>query len=225
MQVRRHVAEWIAKAVPDGLDLTPIQRVRLARRRTLPRAGSIFCIAGDWRVEVITEGAAPAAAAAARSHGATPLCDLHGDPRYLLAAVRLSERQLSLAGMVRKVLDEADNGGRESGVGDRQSGVDRHSSSSSSSSCSSSSSSSIPGFRVRGSGLGVQAEVGSRESAIGRARLLPSRGHCWASQQWPPNTTIGRQTPPARQLSLTRIGTVQRKWTIRPLPVRKRRNP
>src|SRR5262245_6121178 len=30
MQVRQHVAQWIAKAVPDGLDLTPQQRVRLA---------------------------------------------------------------------------------------------------------------------------------------------------------------------------------------------------
>src|SRR5688572_18778744 len=30
MQIRKHVAEWIARSVPDGLELSPIERLRLA---------------------------------------------------------------------------------------------------------------------------------------------------------------------------------------------------
>ena len=174
MQVRRHVAEWIAKAVPDGLDLTPIQR-ECGWRRTLPRAGSIFCI--RRRLAAWKSSPKPhTSVCRGRLTGETRTTrDSHGDPRYLLAAARLSERQLSLAGRRGRRWTQADNGGRESGVGDRQSGVDRRSSSSSSSSCSSSSSFPRLGFRVRGSGSGFR-----RRSGVG-SRRSGGRGFCRAA--------------------------------------------
>ena len=39
----------------------------------------------------------------------------HGDPRYLLAAMRISERQMHLSGTIRKVLVEAEEREREGG--------------------------------------------------------------------------------------------------------------
>ena len=49
MQVRRHVAEWIAKAVPDGLDLTPQERVRLAAHIAQGRVDFLYSQAlGAW---------------------------------------------------------------------------------------------------------------------------------------------------------------------------------
>jgi hypothetical protein len=98
MQIRRHVAEWIARSVPDGLDLTPIQRVRLAAHIADGRVEFLYSQALEaWR-----ESKRPVASACRGS--ARVSC---GDPRYLFVAARICERQLMLAGTARKVITEA----------------------------------------------------------------------------------------------------------------------
>ncbi len=126
MQVRRHVARWIATSVPDDLDLTPIQRLRLAAHIAEGRVEFLYSQAiGAWK---------------ASQHPHTSVCrgrltgetrttrDSHGDPRYLLVAARISERQLSLAGTARKVMADAEDGSKSakaptSGRGDERSAV------------------------------------------------------------------------------------------------------
>jgi hypothetical protein len=99
MQVRRHVAEWIARSVPDGLDLTPIQRLRLAAHIAEGRTDHLYGLAlRAWRQS--QKPATSACRGAPRSS--------HGDPRYLLVAARITERQLSLAGTARQVFHDAE---------------------------------------------------------------------------------------------------------------------
>jgi len=98
MQIRKHVAEWIARSVPDGLELSPIERLRLAVHIAEGRSDHLYDLAlGAWR-----ESQKPATSACRGTPRAS-----HGDPRYLLAAARLNQRQLDLAGAVRKVFDDA----------------------------------------------------------------------------------------------------------------------
>jgi hypothetical protein len=110
MQVRQHVAEWIAKAVPDGLDLTPQERVRLAAHIAQGRVDFLYSQALEaWRASQKPH----TSVCRGRLTGETRTTrDSHGDPRYLLAAARLSERQLSLAGTARKVLEVAESGSK-----------------------------------------------------------------------------------------------------------------
>jgi hypothetical protein len=104
MQIRRHVAQWIARSVPEGLDLTPMQRLRLAAHIAEGRVDFLYSQALEaWRASqkpLTSEcrGRLP-------GEPRTPR-DSHGDPRYLLAASRISLRQLELAGKAHKVMVE-----------------------------------------------------------------------------------------------------------------------
>ena len=50
MQIRQHVAQWIARSVPEGLDLTPMQRLRLAAHIAEGRVDFLYSQAMDaWR--------------------------------------------------------------------------------------------------------------------------------------------------------------------------------
>jgi hypothetical protein len=95
MQIRRHVAEWIARSVPEGLELTPRERLRLAAYIANGRVDSLYSEAMQaWR-----DSKAPATSVRNGQSGEYHITrSSYGDPRYLLAASRLIERQMSLAG-------------------------------------------------------------------------------------------------------------------------------
>jgi hypothetical protein len=128
VQVRQRVAEWIGAEVPPTPRLTPLQRLRLAAHIAEQRADFLYSKAMDgWRASQqpltsICRG---------RLGEETRTRERHGDPRYLMAAMRITERQVNLAGTIRKVLVEAEE--RESGDGSREA-------------------------EVQGSGFGVQEE-------------------------------------------------------------------
>ena len=118
VQVRQRVAEWMGAEVPPTPRLTPLQRLRLAAHIAEGRADFLYSQAMDgWRAsqQPLTS------VCHGRLGEETRTRERHGDPRYLFAAMRISERQMRLAGTIQKVLVEAE--GRESGDGDRESGV------------------------------------------------------------------------------------------------------
>jgi hypothetical protein len=104
MQIRRHVAEWIAREVPEGMDLSPQERLRLAVHIANGRIDSLYSEA----VEAWRESKAPVT-----SIRRGPSCEFHitrnshGDPRYLLAASRLIDRQFALVGAAERLLAQA----------------------------------------------------------------------------------------------------------------------
>ncbi|MCI0360307.1 MAG: hypothetical protein L0211_17660 [Planctomycetaceae bacterium] len=100
MQIRRHVAQWIATSVPEGLDLTPLQQLRLAAHVAEGRVDFLYSQAvGAWRA---SQKPLPS-----ECRGRS-----QGDPRYLMAAARICMRQLELAGAVRRVMADAESGSR-----------------------------------------------------------------------------------------------------------------
>jgi hypothetical protein len=105
MQIRKSVAEWIARSVPEGLDLAPRERLRLAAYIANGRVDSLYCEAMQaWR-----ESKAPATSTRSGQSGELHITrSSHGDPRYLLAASRLIDRQMSLAVAAARVLAEAE---------------------------------------------------------------------------------------------------------------------
>ncbi|MCI0359245.1 MAG: hypothetical protein L0211_12265 [Planctomycetaceae bacterium] len=107
MQVRRHVAQWIATSVPEGLDLTPIQRLRLAAHIAEGRVDHLYSKALEaWRA---SQKPLPR-----ECRGRS-----EGDPRYLMAAARICMRQLELAGTIRKVFADAEDGSKFNVQGSR----------------------------------------------------------------------------------------------------------
>ena len=105
MQIRKHVAEWIAREVPEGPELTPREQLRLAAYIANGRVDALDCEAMQaWR-----ESKAPATSVKSSNAGEITITrSSHGDPRYLLAASRLIERQMSLAAIAARVLADAE---------------------------------------------------------------------------------------------------------------------
>jgi hypothetical protein len=105
MQIRRHVAEWIAREVPEGLDLSPRERLRLAAYVANGRVDALYSqVMQAWH-----ESKSPATSIRSGQAGELHITrNSHGDPRYLLAASRLIERQMSLAGAAERWFAQID---------------------------------------------------------------------------------------------------------------------
>jgi hypothetical protein len=118
VQVRQRVAEWMGAEVPPTPRLTLLQRLRLAAHIAEQRADFLYSQAMDgWRASQQPQ----TSVCRGRLGEETRTRDRHGDPRYLLAAMRITERQVQLSGTIRKVLVEAEE--KESGDRDREAGV------------------------------------------------------------------------------------------------------
>jgi hypothetical protein len=105
VQVRNRVAEWMGAEVPPTPRLTPLQRLRLAAHIAEQRADFLYSKAMDgWRAsqQPLTSVCRGRLGEESRTR------ERHGDPRYLLAAMRITERQVQLSGTIRKVLVEAE---------------------------------------------------------------------------------------------------------------------
>jgi len=134
VQIRRHVAEWMGAEVPETPRLTPIQRLRVAADIAERRADHLYSKAMDgWRASQQPE---TRICRGSLGHETQITRERHGDCRYLMAAMRISERQMHLSGTIRKVLSDAD-AGREGVAREGEAPAEP---------------------RVQGSGLGVQEE-------------------------------------------------------------------
>jgi hypothetical protein len=109
VQVRQRVAEWMGAEVPPTPRLTPLQRLRLAAHIAEQRADFLYSQAMEgWRAsqQPLTSVCRGRLGEETRTRAS------HGDTRYLLAAMRITERQVNLSGTIRKVLVEAEDGSR-----------------------------------------------------------------------------------------------------------------
>jgi len=107
VQIRKLVAEWIGKSVPANAELTPFQRLRVAADIAERRADWLYSQAMEgWRGSQKPQATICRGRMSGEVH---TLRDRHGDPRYLLAAMRISERQVHLSGTICKVLTERGN--------------------------------------------------------------------------------------------------------------------
>jgi len=112
VQIRRHVAEWMGAEVPETPRLTPIQRLRVAADIAERRADHLYSKAMDgWRASQQPE---TRICRGSLGNQTQTTRERHGDPRYLWAAMRINERQVHLAGTIRKVLADAED--RESAI-------------------------------------------------------------------------------------------------------------
>lgn len=117
VQIRRHVAEWMGAEVPETPRLTPVQRLRLAAEIAERRADHLYSKAMDgWRASQQPE---TRICRGSLGNQTQTTRERHGDPRYLWAAMRINERQVHLAGTIRKILADAED--RESGIGGQES--------------------------------------------------------------------------------------------------------
>jgi|GEM_PF-1232470 hypothetical protein len=110
MQIRREVADWIARSVPEDANLTSIQRLRVAAHIAEGRVDYLYAQAMDaWRA---SQQPRTSICRGGLSGEVQTTRDSYGDPRYLMVAARIAERQLSLAGTANKVLAGAEDGSK-----------------------------------------------------------------------------------------------------------------
>ena len=108
VQIRRHVAEWMGAEVPETPRLTPIQRLRVAADIAERRADHLYSKAMDgWRA---SQQPQTSICRGSLGNQTQTTRERHGDPRYLWAAMRITERQMHLAGTIRKVIADAREG-------------------------------------------------------------------------------------------------------------------
>jgi hypothetical protein len=106
VQIRRHVAEWMGAEVPPTPRLTPVQRLRLAAEIAERRADHLYSKAMEgWRASQQPQTSVCRSRLGEEMRTAR---ERHGDPRYLLAAMRITERQMHLSGTIRKVVMDAE---------------------------------------------------------------------------------------------------------------------
>jgi len=108
VQIRRHVAEWMGAEVPPTPRLTPVQRLRVAAEIAERRADHLYSQAMEgWRA---SQQPQTSICRGSLGHETQTTRERNGDTRYLLAAMRITERQMHLSGTIRKVLSDADAG-------------------------------------------------------------------------------------------------------------------
>ena len=117
VQIRRHVAEWMGAEVPPTPRLTPVQRLRVAAEIAERRADHLYSQAMEgWRASQQPQTSICRGSLGNETHTTR---ERNGECRYLLAAMRITERQMHLSGTIRKVMADAED--RESGIGGQES--------------------------------------------------------------------------------------------------------
>ena len=110
VQIRRHVAEWMGAEVPPTPRLTPIQRLRVAAEIAERRADHLYSQAMEgWRA---SQQPQTSICRGSLGNETQTTRERNGECRYLLAAMRITERQMHLAGTIRKVMSDAEDGSR-----------------------------------------------------------------------------------------------------------------
>jgi hypothetical protein len=112
IQIRDRVAEWIASEVPPLARATPAQRLALAADIARNRFDFLYSQAMDaWRgskgPQTVTRSGA--------SGELTSTRDSQGDPRYIMLAVRITERTVGLGAAIEKATANRGQGTGDAG--------------------------------------------------------------------------------------------------------------